>query len=83
MTVAPLWITEEDVTSMVSLPDAIAALEGRVSVDYPNGLIVLAGINDRNEPRLTFLSARDVAHAMGLTVTEEQFTPPTLPDTLD
>ena len=81
----PLIITLTDGLS-VSAPqsiDAIAALEGRVSVDYPNGLIVLAGINDRNDPRLTFLSARDVAHAMGLTVTEEQFTPPTLPDTLD
>ena len=28
MTFSPIWITEEDVTSMVSLPDAIAALEG-------------------------------------------------------
>ena len=64
MTVAPLWITEEDVTSMVSLPDAIAALEKILPLE--------ADGEAQNMPKGHLMVAKnDAMHVLGSSVSGE------------
>ena len=69
----------------VSAPEFVSAfslLNGRVSVDYPHGLIALAGMNAAGEHRISFVSATDVAHLLGLTITPPPWEAPSFPERL-
>ena len=69
----------------VSAPEFVSAfslLDGRVSVDYPHGLIALAGLNAAGEHRISFVSAKDVAHLLGLTITPPSWEAPSSPRSL-
>ena len=64
MTFSPIWITEEDVTSMVSLPDAIAALEGILPLE--------AAGEAQNMPKGHLMVAKnDAMHVLGSSVDGE------------
>jgi alanine dehydrogenase len=61
MTTAPLWITEADVTSLVSLPDAIDALERILALEAKG--------EAENMPKTHLMvGANDAMHALGASV---------------